>query len=159
MPVPRFLKKGWHVNVNIMKFKTSRSCHYECLLQSQQIKERAPLTALSMAIKLQAAMQDVAKDKGIDFAAATLSSKQTLWKQVLQEFNSHGVLSVNNKYKLNWYQENSIMNLCFHSSPSALVLIQKSLDQIPEKKGPYQLKVLSTGRWILGAAPKNLQSP
>ena len=112
-----------------------------------------------MAIKLQAAMQDVAKDKGIDFAAATLSSKQTLWKQVLQEFNSHGVLSVNNKYKLNWYQENSIMNLCFHSSPSALVLIQKSLDQIPEKKGPYQLKVLSTGRWILGAAPKNLQSP
>ena len=51
------------------------------------------------------------------------------------------------------------MNLCFHSSPSALVLIQKSLDQIPEKKGPYQLKVLSTGRRILGAAPKNLQSP
>ena len=158
-PVPRFLKKGWHVNVNIMKFKTSRSCYYECLLQSQQIKERAPLTALSMAIKLQAAMQDVAKDKGIDFATATLSAKQTLWKQVLLEFNSHGVLSVNSRYKLNWYQENSIMNLCFHSSPSALVLIQKSLDQIPEKKGPYQLKVLSSGRWILGAAPKNLQAP
>ena len=118
---------------HVKDLSRSRDTCYECISQSQQIRERAPLTLVSLAIKINFAMQEVGREQGLP-STLSPSQRSKLLEQVTGEFNSYGVVSLNASYALSRHQQVCLNNLLLHASPLVLQEIQACLDVVPEKR-------------------------
>ena len=121
---------------SLKEYTTDRQTQYEVLRQSQQIKERAPLTIVSMTFKIAIACQSLAQERGLDWnsKSTTLHQKEKILTEVFNEFNEDGLNAVTDSYKLNDHQRHSVQNLLLHTAPQAVKLMQELFDHVPEKK-------------------------
>lgn len=138
------------------EYTNERQTQYEVLRQSQQIKERAPLTIVSMTFKVALACENLAQDQGTDWnqGALTIGQKEKILQEVFSEFNSEDINAVHDSYRLNYHQMTSVQRLLLHTSPVALKEMQALFDDVPEKKTPFRHLVLETQRWIIGGCSK-----
>ena len=101
-----------------------------------------PLALVSLAIKMNYAVTDIAKEKGMDPGQLTPAVRAKLLEEVTSEFNSHGVVSMCSTYAPSRHHQTCLNNLLMHASPLVF----------PEKRTPYKHATLLTCRWILGGA-------
>ena len=72
------------------EFNNSREKLYTALAESQAVKERAPLTLVSLVVKIGNAMVELAREKGVDLVNAAPPLRSKLLQAVFEEFNQHG---------------------------------------------------------------------
>ncbi|CAE7219718.1 NHX3 [Symbiodinium sp. CCMP2592] len=149
-----FLTSARTILVSIKDFTNSREKLYAAVAESQAIKERAPLTLVSLCVKIGVAMLSLAQGQGLDMATAGPPVRAKLLSAVIDEFNGHGQVGVNKSYQLNRHQQDCVRNLLLDTDPSALKEIQLCIDQVPEKRTPFKHQTLQSVRWLLGGGPK-----
>ena len=102
------------------QFQNSRETHYECVAQSQALAQRAPITVVSLAVKINDAMRHLAAEKSIALKTADLACKQSLLSQIFSEVNKHGSIGLNSSYQLTLAQRTCVENLLLHSDIEAM---------------------------------------
>ena len=128
--------------------------HYSALAASQQLKERQALSLVAMALRLNAAMEELAVERGIAMSEANPGTLAKLLEAVVIEFNQHGIVGVSDRYKLNRHNQTAMEHMLIHCCPEALREIQGILNFMPERKSPFRVMVLESSRWLLGSGGK-----
>ena len=152
----RFATAARCIYASLKQYTNERQTQYEVLRQSQQIKERAPLTIVSMTFKIALACENLAQDKGTDWneGGMTAGQKEKVLQEVFNEFNHEDINAVHDAYRLNYHQMTSVQHLLLHTCPAALKEMQALFDDVPERKTPFRHLVLETKRWIIGGCSK-----
>ena len=117
-----------------------------------------PPSTLSMSISFFTSMADKAAETGVAFNTLNEVARLNLLQEVLEEYNTHGVVAVNEKYQLKTRGQIAVTNLILYVAPEALIEMQAILNTCKEANSPFSRDILESRRHLRGMTAASLHS-